>query len=91
MGVPSFAAWLFHRYGDVPPLYTQMKEGGKAMNGHVDNLYIDMNGLIHPCAHPEEGPKPKTEDDMITNILNYLDRIIDTVEPQNLIYMGIGK
>ena len=33
-----------------------------------DNLYLDMNGIIHPCAHPEKGKTPENETEMIKNV-----------------------
>ena len=42
-----------------------------------------MNGIIHPCTHPETGgiPIPLTEEDMHTNIFNYIDKIVNIVRP----------
>ena len=31
-----------------------------------DHLYLDLNGIVHPCCHPEDGqPLPKDEDEML--------------------------
>jgi 5'-3' exoribonuclease 2 len=54
-----------------------------------DNLYIDMNGIIHPCSHPEQGPQPKTEEEMYENVCLYVDRLFRIMRPRKLLYLAI--
>merc|ERR1719471_2426575 len=44
-------------------------------------MYLDMNGIIHPCCHPEDGPAPEDEEHMYENIFLYLDRLFRIVRP----------
>ena len=48
MGVPAFFRWLVNR---VPQTLTEL-EGERECDHPIDNLYLDMNGIIHPCTHP---------------------------------------
>ena len=105
MGVPAFYRWLSEKYPkiiqDVLEERVQLAGGhgsvrvpfdatGPNPSGlEVDNLYIDMNGIIHPCSHPEVGPQPKNEQEMYENVCHYVDRLVRAVRPRRLLHLAI--
>ncbi|KAL0949870.1 hypothetical protein HGRIS_009904 [Hohenbuehelia grisea] len=54
-----------------------------------DNLYLDMNGIVHPCTHPEGKPAPETEEEMMVEIFSYTERVVNMIRPRKLLFMAI--
>ncbi|KAK0461903.1 exoribonuclease 2 [Desarmillaria tabescens] len=54
-----------------------------------DNLYLDMNGIVHPCTHPEGKPAPETEEDMMMEVFKYTERVVNMIRPRKLLFMAI--
>ena len=103
MGVPALFRWLSQKYPKIiSPVIEERPRNidgteypvdytGPNPNGEeFDNLYLDMNGIVHPCSHPEDKPAPETEEEMMTEIFKYTDRVVHMVRPKKLLMIAVG-
>ena len=69
--VGGFAGYISERF----PCINQVIEPG-ALLPVFDNMYLDMNGIIHTCTHPndEDVSEALTMKEMVLGMLSYVDR-----------------
>ena len=85
MGVPKFYRWISERY----PLINQMISD-LVLLPEFDNMYLDMNGIIHACTHPNSDllAPPLSLKEMILGIFRYIDRMVtEIVKPKKILFM----
>ncbi|KAI0719397.1 exonuclease II [Cerioporus squamosus] len=85
MGIPKFFRYISERY----PLTSQLIQENKIPE--FDNLYVDFNGIIHNCSHPndEDAHFRLTEEQIFTAIFAYVDHLFGKIKPKKLFFMAI--
>ncbi|KAJ9598748.1 hypothetical protein L9F63_026718, partial [Diploptera punctata] len=56
-----------------------------------DNLYLDMNGIIHMCSHPNDfDPHFRiTEEKIFKDIFHYIEVLFRMIQPRKLFFMAV--
>ncbi|XP_072396590.1 5'-3' exoribonuclease 1 isoform X2 [Diabrotica undecimpunctata] len=85
MGVPKFFRYISERY---PCLSELVKD---YQIPEFDNLYLDMNGIIHNCSHPnDEDPHFRiTEEKIFKDIFHYIEVLFRMIKPQKVFVMAV--
>lgn len=78
MGIPSFYKWITKKYPDILINNNNIK---------CDNLYLDMNGIIHPCS--ESSNLHTSINDIYFSIINFIDSLVDLAKPKQMLYLAI--
>ncbi|VDK61687.1 unnamed protein product [Onchocerca ochengi] len=85
MGVPKFYRWISERY---PCLSEVIRD---EQIPEFDNLYLDMNGIIHSCSHPDDENVSFriSEEQIFRDIFNYIDFLFGIIKPKRVFFMAI--
>ncbi|RWS29627.1 5'-3' exoribonuclease 1-like protein [Leptotrombidium deliense] len=85
MGIPRFYRWMSERY---PCLSEIVRE---SQVPEFDNLYLDMNGIIHNCSHPNDNDVHFriSEEDIFRNIFRYIEFLFRIIKPRKVFFMAV--
>lgn len=84
MGIPKFFRFISERW----PLISQLIDGNQIPE--FDNLYLDMNSILHTCTHSNDDTLSRmTEDQMYAAIFSYIEHLFEIIKPKETFYMAI--
>ncbi|KAJ3437120.1 5'-3' exoribonuclease [Anaeramoeba flamelloides] len=94
MGVPSFFAWLKRRYPLILSSCVNHRyynpEGSNPNGTEFDNLYLDLNGMVHPAFHPDDKSEtPTSVSQVFTRLFSMIDEVFNVIRPRKLLYIAI--
>ncbi|VDO33176.1 unnamed protein product [Haemonchus placei] len=85
MGVPKFYRWISERYPCLSEVIsdTEIPE--------FDNLYLDMNGIIHNCSHPNDDDVNFriSQEQIFCDIFAYIDKLFNIIRPQKVFFLAV--
>lgn len=96
MGIPSFYKWVVSKYPSIISLVKDEPE--ECPDGIIyDNLYLDMNCIIHRCFHPQDQlthadidvRPPTAASEVFESMFEYMDRLFRIVRPTSLLYLAV--
>ncbi|XP_060517739.1 5'-3' exoribonuclease 1 [Cylas formicarius] len=85
MGVPKFFRYISERYPCLSEIVREYQIP------EFDNMYLDMNGIIHMCSHPDDNnPHFRiTEEKIFEDIFHYIEVLFRMIRPRKLFFMAI--
>ena len=56
-----------------------------------DNLYLDMNGIIHNCSHSDKDDVTTriTEEQIFSDVFHYIEFLFELVKPKKVLFLAI--
>lgn len=83
MGIPKFFRYISQRWPEI----SQLIEGDQIPE--YDNLYLDMNSILHNCTRSEDINIKMTQEEVFAKIFAYIDHLFNIIKPKNTFYMAI--
>ncbi|KAF7259493.1 hypothetical protein EG68_03097 [Paragonimus skrjabini miyazakii] len=83
MGVPKFFRWISARY----PCINLVVHADEVPD--IDHFYLDMNGILHTCSHPDDGTSFMTEETIFQNIKSYIQFLVQLIRPRKTLFLAV--